>query len=48
MFILAEVNRVRMILKSQNRPVINEKDENDCDNGNTVKELIQVNVFPNI
>ena len=46
-----------MILKSQNRPDINEKDDNgrtalhiacEYDNINAVEELVQANVLPNI
>jgi ankyrin repeat protein len=53
----AEVNKVKLILKSPNRPDINEKDENgrtalhiacEYDNVDCVKELIEANAFPNI
>ena len=54
---LAEVNKVKLILKSPNGPCINEKDDNgrtalhiacEYDNVDCVKELIEAGALPNI
>jgi len=54
---LAEVNKVRMILRCPHRPDVNEKDDNgrtalhiacEYDNINVVEELVQANALPNI